>query len=54
MVDENKKLDQNIVVVNACGFIENAKEESVNTILDQVALKNKGKLDKVYVAGFLS
>ena len=54
VVHENKKLDHNIVVVNTCGFIDKAKEESVNTILDQVALKKKGKLDKVYVTGCLS
>ncbi len=51
---ENKKLDHNIVVVNTCGFIDKAKEESVNTILEQVALKKKGKLDKVYITGCLS
>ena len=54
VVQENKKMDHNIVVVNTCGFIDKAKEESVNTILDQVALKLKGKLDKVYVTGCLS
>jgi ribosomal protein S12 methylthiotransferase len=54
VVHENKKMDHNIVVVNTCGFIDKAKEESVNTILDQVALKQKGKLDKVYVTGCLS
>ncbi|MDP4619989.1 MAG: 30S ribosomal protein S12 methylthiotransferase RimO [Sediminibacterium sp.] len=54
VVHENKKLDHNIVVVNTCGFIDKAKEESVNTILEQVALKKKGKLDKVYVTGCLS
>jgi len=54
VVYENKKLDHNIVVVNTCGFIEKAKEESINAILDQVALKQKGKLDKVYVTGCLS
>ena len=54
VVHENKKLDHNIVVVNTCGFIDKAKEESVNTILDQVALKKKGKLEKVYVTGCLS
>lgn len=54
VVHENHKLDHNIVVVNTCGFIDKAKEESVNTILDQVALKQKGKLDKVYVTGCLS
>lgn len=54
VVHENTKLDHNIVVVNTCGFIDKAKEESINTILDQVALKKKGKLDKVYVTGCLS
>jgi len=51
---ENKQLDHNIVVVNTCGFIDKAKEESVNTILEQVALKEQGQLDKVYVTGCLS
>jgi ribosomal protein S12 methylthiotransferase len=54
VVHENRKLDHNIVIVNTCGFIEKAKEESINTILDQVELKRKGKLDKVYVTGCLS
>jgi ribosomal protein S12 methylthiotransferase len=54
VVHENKKIDHNIVVVNTCGFIEKAKEESVNTIIEQVLLKKKGKLDKVYVTGCLS
>lgn len=54
VIHENSKSDHNIVIVNTCGFIEKAKEESVNTILDQVALKQKGKLDKVYVTGCLS
>lgn len=54
VVHENGKLDHNIVVVNTCGFIDKAKEESINTILDQVELKRKGKLDKVYVTGCLS
>lgn len=54
VVHENAKLDHNIVVVNTCGFIDKAKEESINTILDQVSLKQKGKLDKVYVTGCLS
>src|SRR6476619_7725368 len=54
VVHENAKLDHNIVVVNTCGFVDKAKEESINTILDQVALKKKGKLDKVYVTGCLS
>jgi ribosomal protein S12 methylthiotransferase len=42
------------VIINTCGFIEAAKEESVNTILNAVALKNEGKLKKVIVAGCLS
>lgn len=54
VVHENKKLDHNIVVVNTCGFIDKAKEESINTILDQVELKRRGRLDKVYVTGCLS
>jgi len=54
VVHENKKSDHNIVVVNTCGFIEKAKEESINTILEQVELKNRGRLDKVYVTGCLS
>ena len=54
VVHENEKKDHNIVIINTCGFIEKAKEESINTILDQVSLKQKGKLDKVYVTGCLS
>ncbi|HEV8284903.1 MAG TPA: 30S ribosomal protein S12 methylthiotransferase RimO [Chitinophagaceae bacterium] len=54
VVHENGKNDHNIVIVNTCGFIEKAKEESINTILEQVALKQTGKLDKVYVTGCLS
>jgi len=54
VVHENAKRDHNIVIVNTCGFIEKAKEESINTILDQVELKRRGKLDKVYVTGCLS
>lgn len=53
-VHENAKLDHNIVIINTCGFIEKAKEESINTILDNVELKKKGKLDKVFVTGCLS
>lgn len=54
VVHENARLDHNIVVVNTCGFIDKAKEESINTILAQVDLKKRGKLDKVYVTGCLS
>ncbi len=44
----------NIVVINTCGFIANAKEESVNTILEFVQKKEEGIVDKVYVTGCLS
>ena len=54
VVHESGKHDHNIVVVNTCGFIDKAKEESINTILDQVNLKKRGRLDKVYVTGCLS
>ena len=54
VVHENPKLDHNIVIVNTCGFIDKAKEESINTILEQVELKRKGRLEKVYVTGCLS
>src|ERR1051326_7454367 len=54
VVHENGHSDHNIVIVNTCGFIDKAKEESISTILSQVDLKQKGKLDKVYVTGCLS
>jgi ribosomal protein S12 methylthiotransferase RimO len=54
VVHENTKKDHNIVVVNTCGFIDKAKEESINTILEQVELKKYGRIDKVYVTGCLS
>lgn len=54
VVHENTKKDHNIVIVNTCGFIDMAKEQSINTILQQVELKRRGKLDKVYVTGCLS
>ncbi|MEM7381883.1 MAG: 30S ribosomal protein S12 methylthiotransferase RimO [Bacteroidota bacterium] len=44
----------NVVVINTCGFIANAKEESVNTILDFVRKKESGEVDKVFVTGCLS
>ena len=44
----------NIVVINTCGFIDNAKEESVNTILDNIQRKEAGEIDKVFVTGCLS
>ena len=44
----------NIVVVNTCGFINNAKEESVTTILDQIQKKQSGVIDQLFVTGCLS
>lgn len=46
--------DAGTVIINTCGFIEAAKEESINTILNAIALKKEGKLNKVIVAGCLS
>lgn len=43
-----------VVVINTCGFIDNAKEESINTILEYVDLKNQGIVEKVFVTGCLS
>jgi ribosomal protein S12 methylthiotransferase len=54
VMHESEKLNYNISVINTCGFIDKAKEESVNTILEHVALKEAGQLDKVYVTGCLS
>ena len=44
----------NIVVINTCGFIDNAKQQSIDTILENVKKKNEGKVDKVFVTGCLS
>jgi ribosomal protein S12 methylthiotransferase len=46
--------DASIVVINTCGFIDNAKQESIDTILDYAAAKKQGKLDKLFVTGCLS
>ena len=46
--------ENNIVVINTCGFIDNAKEESVNTILHYAEKKERGEVEKVYVTGCLS
>lgn len=46
--------DADIVIVNTCGFIDLAKEESVNTILECASLKNAGEIEKLYVTGCLS
>ncbi|TAE40649.1 MAG: 30S ribosomal protein S12 methylthiotransferase RimO [Runella slithyformis] len=51
---ESKKDNANIVIINTCGFIDNAKEESVETILRYADAKEAGIVDKVYVTGCLS
>ncbi len=54
VVHEDKNDDGNIVVINTCGFIGDAKEESINTILHYVNKKESGEVDKVFVTGCLS
>ncbi|AEI48313.1 30S ribosomal protein S12 methylthiotransferase RimO [Runella slithyformis] len=51
---ESKKDDAGIVIVNTCGFIDNAKQESIDTILRYADAKEAGLVDKVYVTGCLS
>ena len=51
---QSEQEDSNIVVVNTCGFIDNAKEESVNTILEQIRRKENGEIEKLFVTGCLS
>ena len=53
-VHESTKDDANIVVINTCGFIDNAKQESIDTILRYVDAKAEGLVEKVYVTGCLS
>tara|TARA_B100000945_G_C20402799_1_gene608293 strand:- start:303 stop:1613 length:1311 start_codon:yes stop_codon:yes gene_type:complete len=54
VVHESESQENDIVVINTCGFIDNAKEESVNTILDFVKRKEEGSVEKVFVTGCLS
>ena len=53
-VHESKTDDAKVVVINTCGFIDNAKQESIDTILRYVDAKEEGIVDKVYVTGCLS
>ena len=53
-VHDSKRPQGEIAVINTCGFIESAKEESINTILEFVNAKNEGRLHKLYVMGCLS
>src|SRR5690554_1739320 len=52
--DSDQVLKDDIVVINTCGFIDNAKQESIDTILEYSALKDEGKVGKVIVTGCLS
>jgi len=51
---EAEDSDASIVIINTCGFIENAKQESINTIIEYANAKQRGLVDKVYVTGCLS
>ena len=51
---ESEDKDSEIVIINTCGFIDNAKEESINTILAWAKEKDKGNVSKLYVTGCLS
>ena len=52
--EESNKDDSNIVIINTCGFIDRAKEESINTILTYADKKQNGEIDKLFVTGCLS
>lgn len=54
VVHDSNDEDANVVIVNTCGFIDLAKEESVNTILQYAEVKKQGAIDKLYVTGCLS
>jgi len=51
---ESETMDSSIVIINTCGFIDNAKQESIDTIIDWVDAKKSGQVEKVYVTGCLS
>ncbi len=53
-VHESEDDDSNVVVINTCGFIDNAKQESIDTILRYVDAKKEGLVEKIYVTGCLS
>lgn len=54
VVHESNKEDFDVVIVNTCGFIDKAKEESINTILQYAEAKKNGWIEKLYVTGCLS
>jgi ribosomal protein S12 methylthiotransferase len=51
---ESMKDDANVIIINTCGFIDNAKQESIDTILRYAEAKQAGEIDKLYVTGCLS
>jgi len=53
-IHHDTNIEANVVIINTCGFINDAKEESVNTILHWANLKNEGKISQLYVMGCLS
>lgn len=53
-VHESETDDSNIIIINTCGFIDNAKQQSIDTILQYAQAKEAGKIDKLYVTGCLS
>lgn len=54
VVHDSSDLDANIIIVNTCGFIDLAKQESIDTILHYAEVKNEGGIEKLYVTGCLS
>jgi len=51
---ESRQQDANVIIINTCGFIDNAKQESIDTILQYAQAKDQGAIDKLYVTGCLS
>lgn len=52
--NQDSKNESNVVIINTCGFIDNAKQESIDTILQYAKAKEQGKIEKLYVTGCLS
>jgi len=51
---QDSNTESNVVIINTCGFIDNAKQESIDTILQYAKAKEQGKIEKLYVTGCLS
>jgi len=52
--NQDSKNESNVVIINTCGFIDNAKQESIDTILQYAKAKEQGEIEKLYVTGCLS